>query len=358
MGNGGAEKFTVELCNELSKNSEVHICSFAPVKEWMIPPKNISPSVKLIKLNVIKKYSLKGQLRLFKVVYHYRPDVIHIHSSLLIFYFIVISLVYKEVKYIQTVHCTITPGYKKLFTLLRFFPWFYNKLINVSISESIHVFYQSSFRRFIFTHIDNGINPLQLTPEYEQVKVEIEKVKKDQKTKVFTAIGSYSVFKNFSMLATVFKKLETEGYNVLLLIIGDDFSPDKLNYRLVEKEKGANTYLLGFKTNVVDYLFHSDALIVSSTKEGMPLVVLEALSMGRPIISTPAGGVTDLIKDGINGFVAEDFSDEDLFKAVCRFLNTDKKVIEKMNKRNLILFKNKYSIETCARNYEKLYLNN
>jgi glycosyltransferase involved in cell wall biosynthesis len=358
LGNGGAEKLTVELCNELAKNNEVVICSFGPIEDWMIPPTKISPSVKLIKLNVNKKYSLKGLIKLFKVVYQYRPDVIHIHSSFLIFYFMVISLVYKKSKYIQTVHSTITPAYAKQFTILRFFPFFRKKLINVSISESLYVLYRRSFPRFIFKHIDNGLNPLKLTPQHLPVKAEIEKLRKDKKTKVFTAIGSYSAFKNFSMLARVFKELERDGYNVLLLIIGEDSSPDKLNYRLVEKEKGSNTYLLGFKTNVGDYLYYSDALIVSSTKEGMPLVVLEALSMGLPIISTPVGGVMDLVKNSINGFLADDFSADGLFNAVCKFLNTDKKAIENMKKRNRSLFKNKYSVEICAQNYEKLYLDN
>ncbi len=356
LGNGGAEKFTVELCNELSKNNEVFICSFAPIEDWMIPPKNISPSVKLIKLNVNKKYSLKGLIKLFKIVYQYRPDVIHIHSSLLIFYFIFVSFFYMRSKYIQTVHNTITPAYKKLFTLLRFFPYFYRNLINVCTAKGILELYQRLFPHFIFKRIDNGLNPLKLTSKYENVKLEIENVKKDNKTRVFTAIGNYSVFKNFPMLARIFKKLERDSCNVLLLIIGEDSSPDRINYKLVESEKGLNTYLLGLKSNIADYLYYSDALIVSSTKEGTPLVVLEALLVGLPIISTPVGRVTELVKNGINGFLAEDFSEAGLFNAVCRFLNASTNMIENMKKRNRIQFKNKYSIEICAQNYEKIYL--
>lgn len=358
LGNGGAEKFTVELSNELSKKNDIYICSFSPIENWMIPPTNIQSSVKLIKLNIKRKYSILGLIRLLKVLNEYRPDVVHIHSSILMFYFIVLSLLFTKCRYIQTVHNTVTPGYNKLFDILKFFPIFSRSLINVCLSESIHDLYCREFPRFIFKRIENGIQPLYKSPQYSNIKREINKLKKDANNRVFIAIGNYSIYKNFPLLVRIFKNIANENLNVFLLLIGEDTTPNKRNYLLVEKEKGSNTYLLGLKTNVPDYLYCSDALIISSTKEGLPLVVLEALSLGLPIVSTPVGGVSDVVVDCENGFLASDFSESGLTRAIINFLHADSKKIIEMKKRNRLLFKTKYSIEICARNYQSIYYRN
>jgi len=46
LGNGDAEKFAVELSNELSKENEVILCSVKEIEDWMIPAKNIRGNVK------------------------------------------------------------------------------------------------------------------------------------------------------------------------------------------------------------------------------------------------------------------------------------------------------------------------
>ena len=47
--------------------------------------------------------------------------------------------------------------------------------------------------------------------------------------------------------------------------------------------------------SVADYLCNSDAFFLSSTHEGMPISVIEAMSIGLPIICTPAGGLVDMV---------------------------------------------------------------
>ena len=62
--------------------------------------------------------------------------------------------------------------------------------------------------------------------------------------------------------------------------------------------------------NVEQYLAEADAFVLSSNYEGLPLVILEAMASGLPIVSTDVGGVKDVVTD--NGLLVEPHSIEKL----------------------------------------------
>jgi len=351
LGNGGAEKFVVELSNELAKTNEVKLCSVKQVEEWMIPPKKINAAVELIKLNLYKKYSIVLFCKLFRLIKKSRPDVVHVHSSILVLYFYFLSLFFKKTIFLQTIHSTITPAYEKLFRFLSLLRFINRGFLNVCISESIFKQYCSAFPKLRFVHIDNGIEKLSVTEKIKLTRQEITSFKKDKSTKVFIAIGNYSSFKNFTMLAEVFRELEAAGCNVILLLIGGGKSCNLKNYAEVAGIKAANTFQLGLKDNVADYLSCSDALLMSSTKEGMPLVVLEALSIGLPIVTTPAGGVVDIVEPRVNGVIANGFEKKDMLAAINTFLSMSDQQCREIKKNNLEKYAKRYSIVQCAQKY-------
>jgi glycosyltransferase involved in cell wall biosynthesis len=351
LGNGGAEKFVVELCNELAKTNEVTLCSVRPIEAWMLPPRKISSQVTMIELATVKKYSAVLFFKLFKLIRSTRPDVVHVHSSILVFYIFIISIFFRKTRFMQTIHNTITPGYAKLFDFLQRMRFVNRAFVNMCISKSIFDQYKSAYPNLNFVQIDNGIDKLSMTDKFATTKKEVEGLKKDKDSKVFTAIGNYSSFKNFSMLAEAFKELQHENINVILLMLGGGKSCDKINYEEVARIKDKNTHQLGLKDNVADYLGCSDALIMSSTKEGMPLVVLEALSVGLPVISTPAGGVVDIIENEANGIIARGFMKEDLLTAIKTFLKITEAQKQKIRENNLAKFVKNYSIKMCAGKY-------
>jgi glycosyltransferase involved in cell wall biosynthesis len=67
---------------------------------------------------------------------------------------------------------------------------------------------------------------------------------------------------------------------------------------------------------IPDYLHDSLALVLSSTNEGFPNVIYEAMAMGRPVISTNVGSIQDIIKDGYNGFLVEPKNPEQLAEKI------------------------------------------
>lgn len=355
LANGGAEKFSVELSNEQSQNNEVGLCSVKKIEDWMLPTKKLKKSVKLVVLNIQKKYAISIFIKLFLLLRKEKPQVVHVHSSILMFHLLILSINLKNIRFVQTIHSTFTPGYKKLFDIINKMPLFKKKFIHICISKNIFDIFCSTYPELYFRFINNGICPMCITNNIEKVRMEINNMKLNKNTKVFIAIGNYSYYKNFSMLVKVFKQLQEEKHNVILLIIGKDTSPDQDQYIKVESLRGDNTFLIGLKQNIADYLSCADVLVLSSLMEGMPLVVLEAFSMGVTVVSTPAGGVYDMVKNAKNGFIANDFSEEALYKAVLRFLNASKEEIDKIKKQNKKEFEEKYSMEICKKKYDEIY---
>ncbi|MCX5850083.1 MAG: glycosyltransferase [Deltaproteobacteria bacterium] len=97
-----------------------------------------------------------------------------------------------------------------------------------------------------------------------------------------------------------------------LVHIGDGPLKDDLQTRItaagLDGSSGNNwtdkaIILLGRRRNVFDYLLCSEVFLLTSSHEGMPNVVMEAMLAGLPVVATRAGGVPDLVEDGVHGYL-------------------------------------------------------
>ena len=67
-----------------------------------------------------------------------------------------------------------------------------------------------------------------------------------------------------------------------------------------------NVQFLGFQSNAIKMIHDSKAMILTSRWEGTPMCALEAMALGTPVVSTPSDGMTDLLDDGVNGYLTDD----------------------------------------------------
>jgi glycosyltransferase involved in cell wall biosynthesis len=356
LGNGGAEKFVVELANEQAKNHDVSIISFRNVEEWMFPPKKMQKDVSLFQLGKQSGFNFSFLIKLIVLLRWLKPDIVNCHLDATLRYIYVASFFVLSAKYIQTVHTSLHSGKIEFFDQLDLLPYFKNRFVNVCISESIYQEFKDKYKKMNFQHIDNAVGQMRKSDNYSDVEDQVLGYKKNNE-KIFVAIGRFSDEKNFIMLARLFKRLNKENENVLLLIVGGNWKDKEQKKQMdaINKIKCDNTFLLGRKENVGDYLFLADALILSSKFEGMPIVLLEALSAGLPIVSTPAGGAKDIVQNEINGFIADGIEEEDLYIAVKQFLKASDPMVQRMKKNNLNLYKKQFSFERCSNQYISLY---
>ncbi len=347
LGNGGAEKLVVELSNELDKSNEVILISFRKIKDWMFFPKKIKKSIKVIELDKKEGFDIKIIYKLFKILKEERPNVVHIHLNSTLRYLMLIMPFFKKIRFVYTMHSNFESFEKKFYKYSKI--WIFKRICFVSLSENIYTKFSKTFPALEFKTIYNGIANPKITEKSLLIKKEIDSYRSNSNTFIFIYVGRLSYPKNIPLLLDTFSKINNK--NIKLLIIGKDTSEKQYYINLIKEYKKDNIIYIGAKENVQDYMRYSNALILTSRYEGLPLVVLEALSLGLPIISTPVGSLIDTIENGKNGFLSKDLSVESILNSINKLLNLTAKEINNIKKSNLELFKNKYSIEHCADSY-------
>ena len=79
----------------------------------------------------------------------------------------------------------------------------------------------------------------------------------------------------------------------------------------------------GYAENPIDAIKECSVFVLLSYKEGTPRVVLEAMAMGRPIITTDAPGCRETVKNGVNGFLVPTFDDVEAANAMTKLLSAE-----------------------------------
>jgi glycosyltransferase involved in cell wall biosynthesis len=131
----------------------------------------------------------------------------------------------------------------------------------------------------------------------------------------FLYVGRLAAEKGLPVLIKAFADLQSET----LIIIGD--GPQR---QVLEEQSflHSNIRFLGKKnkTEVMDFLGHCTALVFPSIcYEGMPYTILEAFSMGTPVIASNLGAMAEMIKDGYNGFLFEPGDPASLKDSILKF---------------------------------------
>jgi N-acetyl-alpha-D-glucosaminyl L-malate synthase BshA len=110
---------------------------------------------------------------------------------------------------------------------------------------------------------------------------------------------------------------------VRLIIAGDGPTRIDVERKIEELDLCDHIHLLGIKSNMQEIMCSADAFLLNSNQEGMPLVLLEAMSCSLPVITTPAGGIPELVRPGIDGMVTKGFGQEEFAQAVIDMLEDD-----------------------------------
>jgi glycosyltransferase involved in cell wall biosynthesis len=118
-------------------------------------------------------------------------------------------------------------------------------------------------------------------------------------------IGRYFLLdKGQDMLIRIMGRDVWKKRNITVTFIGS--GPDKDALQSLATLHGVENVLFeGYATDMVEVWKKYHALILPSRSEGMPLVLLEAMSAGRPSIITNAGGNAEIVQNDVTGFIGE-----------------------------------------------------
>ena len=168
----------------------------------------------------------------------------------------------------------------------------------------------------------------------------------------FITIGRMSPQKNQALLLKSFSNIVNYDKNVSLIFIGDGELKEELF--ALTKQLNIENYVkyIGNVSKVECFLNKADVFVLSSIYEGLPMTILEAMSIGLPIISTNVGGVKDVVTD--NGLLVG-VNENELTEAMELIMHSKEKYnyFANNSKKNA---KN-FNLEKIAEEYEKVYFN-
>ncbi|MCP4189074.1 MAG: glycosyltransferase family 4 protein [Planctomycetaceae bacterium] len=133
---------------------------------------------------------------------------------------------------------------------------------------------------------------------------------------VLGAMGRLSQEKGFDILIRAVKQLVDAGQPVQLLIAGDGDEKSSLARLIQELQLDSHVKLLGHVANPKAFFQKLDMFVLSSLREGLPNVLLEAMAMSVPVVATRIAGVPKLISHGENGLLVAPDSAEALESAM------------------------------------------
>lgn len=351
LSQGGAERFVIDLCNELSKEHEVVLIVLHNTDNRSFFLKELSKNVRLININ--KQMGMDWNLffKIAKLIKKEKPNVVHTHLRAIL-YTILSFTFFSKIKFIHTIHSDAEKeagGYiskwcrKYAFGLKRVHP--------VTISEES----QRSFEKFYHlpsTLIYNGRPSYDINTNISAVLQELNKVKTNKDARIIVNIARIQPPKNQLSLAKAIINLNKQNYAIELAIIGE-----KANKQITNDIVALNSpyvHLLDIRTNPRDYMRAADAFCLSSIYEGMPITLIECFSVGAVPLCTPVGGIVNMIKDGENGLLAKSSSQEDIEKMLKKFLQLPNSEIERIKTSSLNTFK-RFDMNQCAKNYISLF---
>lgn len=352
LSSGGAERFVVDLSNELSEKHNISLLTYYAIETNGFYAKDLSSAINVITMNKRKGFSLSLSFKLFSIIVRMKPDVVHMHLTA-ISYLLLSVFFYRKCKYFMTIHSAADKeAGGKIGSYLRKLCFKNNKIIPITISDE-------SKKSFIeFYGIDapmifNGRDIPKNIKITEDVVREFQKYKKTLSTKVIVNLARINVVKRQPLLAKVAKRLYDEGYDFSVLMIGNN-----KNQNLVTEIQACDcpiVYILGERHNPLEYLSLADAYCLCSSYEGMPISLIEALGIGCIPICTPVGGIKDVVKDGINGLLTDDLSEDSLYFALKRFLELPDCDVDRL-KTNAKFSYEPFSMKTCAEKYVQLFI--
>jgi len=257
-GFGGMEKIIIDTLNEISDNNEYSI----------ILPKNCEYKNKLSKkINIIEFKSMNKRYNIFLYfeIYNYLKNykIVHTHGAK------ASKIAYYLNKLLPFIHIATKHNIRK--------GKIFNKIKNViSVSKEVAKTVKHPSKVLYF-----GIKKV---PNIKPIKGDIFTI---------VAVGRLDPIKGFDNLIKQVSKLD---FDFKLNIIGEGYQKAKLEKLIIDNNLKDKVSLLGFKSNISEYLANSHLQVISSLSEGLPLTLLEGIMSSSVIVSTPVGGITEILE--------------------------------------------------------------
>jgi glycosyltransferase involved in cell wall biosynthesis len=171
---------------------------------------------------------------------------------------------------------------------------------------------------------------------------------------VVGAVGRLSAEKGLDLLIRAVDQLLDRGFDLELLIAGDGDEFARLEGLIAVLGRRDRIRLLGYRSDTVALYQAMDIFALSSYREGLPNVILEAMALGVPVVATAVAGIPRLVRDGETGLLVRPGEVGELTQALARLLG-DAELRATLARNGRRAVKEGYSFEARMRKIRAIY---
>jgi len=325
----GAERVVVDLINNLDRNK--HDVLLVILEEILDLKKDLNSSVKIVCLEKRSRWEFfKMILKLRGIIRDYEPVVVisHLHytnivtglASMLLkrkFRLILCEHSYPRkylpktrLRYIRRWLMTIT--YRKADRIVT---------VSKSIKRALEEDYNIQPKSIISIY-----NPIPLEEIRDKSHKELEHTFfKDKNAQVIISAGRLVELKRFDNLLRAFAIVRTKHNVARLIILGKGDLRNELEVLSSNLNIDKWVDFVGYQSNPFAWISKADIFVLSSDYEGLPMVLLETMACGTPIVSTDCpSGPSEIITEGKDGTLVPPGDEEALARAIFKLLNDEK----------------------------------
>lgn len=331
---GGAQSVVISLANHMCKNHEVTVVAGEDGPMWDA----LDVSVRKEKIqDIVRPISplkdINASIKLRKLYKSIKPDVVHLHSSKI---GVLGRLVFPKQKVVYSVHGfdSIRLSYRKFLPLEKLLKKRCRAIVLASNYDKQNMIQEGIDCNLKIVH--NGVHIPQKIAD-----VHIEGLNKYEKTVM--CIARISPQKRFDSFIEIAKLLPQYAF----VWIG----ADKKYTALPD-----NVFCLEGIPNAKRYIELADVFILPSNYEGIPIVIIDALSYGKPIVSSDVGGISEIVLNDQNGFVIKN-NDDRLFAEKIKYILQNENRYNEFSKASLKIYNEGLSIEKMVEGYTNIYNN-
>ncbi len=144
----------------------------------------------------------------------------------------------------------------------------------------------------------------------------------DDETTVLLSVGELIPRKNHVEVLEALKQMKDAGkdYKIKYLIAGRGKIAEELQNKINELGLQDQVQMLGFRSDVADVFAASDIYVFPSHQEGLPVALMEAMSVGMPVVCSRIRGNVDLIEEGVGGYLFDSKDASTLVTALDRMM--------------------------------------
>jgi glycosyltransferase involved in cell wall biosynthesis len=321
---GGVEKFLLDLLPPLNKDFDIKVCCIREKGILAQEFEKIGIPVDLIYFKGrLHPLSLRNMSRYLKKE---KIDILHSHMYRANTSGTVSAKLAKTPVVIGHIHSYPEWDDKKQQKMDGFLSRWKDKIIAVSNSVKKDFIKATGVKEDKLLTIYNGIDlkRFDITIDFSKKKRELGIPEKALVIGIFARLiedKRHEVFLQAAKILTTSIK-----HDVRFLIVGEGKLDQ--NLKLFTSDLGINNKVIftGLREDVPELLKITDISVLSSKREGFPMIILESMACGVPCITTNVGGISEVIKDGITGYLVEKESPKSLSDAILS-------IIEDTNKR-------------------------